>query len=56
MSWQLLTGLASQALHLAALGSVTHFFLVVRTAELASYGFWQFDRTGVVFCNQIAML
>jgi hypothetical protein len=36
--------------------AVTNFFLIVRTAELASEDFLGVDRTGGVICGQIAML
>ena len=35
---------------------VTNFFLIVRTAKLASQDFWGFGRTGIVFRDRIAVL
>jgi hypothetical protein len=36
--------------------TVTNFFLIVRTAKLASQDFWGFGRTGIVFRDRIAVL
>jgi hypothetical protein len=36
--------------------SVTNFFGIVKTAELASQGFWTFDRTAIVILGRIAAL
>jgi hypothetical protein len=35
---------------------VTNFFGIVKTAELASQGFWTFDRTAIVILGRIAAL
>jgi hypothetical protein len=35
---------------------VTNFFGIVKIAELASQGFWMFDRTAIVICSRIAAL
>ena len=36
--------------------AVTNFFGIVKLAELASQGFWTFDRTAIVICSRIAAL
>jgi hypothetical protein len=36
--------------------AVTNFFGIVKTAELASQGFWTFDRTAIVILGRIAAL
>ena len=35
---------------------VTNFFGIVKIAELASQGFWPFDRTAIVIRSRIAAL